>query len=189
MEIEEININELTPDQNNPRLITKEEQEHLRTSINHYGLVDPIIIDLSDDNTIIGGHQRYEILREEHPDINLKLIRHNDIGWVFNETEFTLKDKNERTALNLALNKISGDWDFGKLDNNLVELQESHFNMELTGFDEAELFTLETTNEFMDNLKDDNINNINKELDDIDDQLNNKSKKEHKCPNCGYILD
>lgn len=47
-------------------------------------------------------------------------------------------DKNKEKALNIALNKISGDWDKTKLKELLSELQGIGM-AEITGFDLAEL--------------------------------------------------
>ena len=100
MKIEEIKISELKHFENNPRTISKEEIEQLKDSIKKFGLVDPLIID--ENNVVIGGNQRLEAAIELH---------HSDIPCVrvLNLTE------NEKKALNLALNKISGDWDEEKL--------------------------------------------------------------------------
>ena len=42
-------------------------------------------------------------------------------------------------ALNIALNKISGEWDKDKLALLISDLQGSDFDVSLTGFDTAEL--------------------------------------------------
>lgn len=157
MEFEKISIDKIKPAPYNPRIMKPSEQLKLKQGLETFGLVDPIIIDLKHENTIIGGHQRYEVLKEENPDLTLKLLRMGDIGLIFNETTFQLKDKNDQKALNLALNKINGDGDYGKLDDLLVELSEEHYNIELTGFDEDELLE--------DNLFED-ILNVSPEISD-----------------------
>ncbi|MGF7536553.1 hypothetical protein AAGG74_23355 [Bacillus mexicanus] len=43
-------------------------------------------------------------------------------------------DEDKEKALNIALNKISGDWDEEKLEKVLSELKESNFDMSFTGF-------------------------------------------------------
>ena len=59
-----------------------------------------------------------------------------------NLAEFGLVD-----PIIVNLKKISGEWDYNKLTNVLHDLQVSHFNMNLTGFDEMELinFNVEDT--------------------------------------------
>lgn len=75
--------------------------------------------------TIIGGHQRYKVLKE--------------LG--YNEVECSIVDldKTKEKALNIALNKISGDWDNDKLELLLKELKEQDFDIELTGFNLDEI--------------------------------------------------
>lgn len=146
-EFEKININQIKPAPYNPRIMKPSEQLKLKQGLTTFGLVDPIIIDLKHDNTIIGGHQRYEVLKEENPDLNFKLLRMGDIGLLFKETDFKLQDTNDQKALNLSLNKISGDWDYGKRDELLLELNEEHYNIELTGFDETDI-SLEAETDF-----------------------------------------
>lgn len=65
MEIEKIKITDIKPAEYNPRQITSEELTKLTNSISTFGLVDPIIINLK-NNKIIGGHQRYEVLINQH---------------------------------------------------------------------------------------------------------------------------
>ena len=139
MEFETININELKPAEYNPRIMPPEEQNKLENNLKTFGLVDPIIIDLTDNNTVIGGHQRLEVLKNINDEQELHLLKMGDIGLVFKELDFKIKDKNDQKALNLSLNKIQGDWDYGKLDDLLMELSEENYNLELTGFDDEEI--------------------------------------------------
>jgi ParB-like chromosome segregation protein Spo0J len=52
--IEQVPIDDLTPDPANPRLIMDAELESLTRSIAEFGLVDPIIARAA-DRTVIGG--------------------------------------------------------------------------------------------------------------------------------------
>ena len=72
----------------------------------------------------------------------LNLIRMGDIGWIFTETDLTIEDEDHEKALNLALNKISGEWDFEKLGEILDDLALNEFNIELTGFENFEITEL-----------------------------------------------
>ena len=47
--------------------------------------------------------------------------------------------ENKEKALNIALNKISGDWDIPKLKDLLMEIDTGEFDTEATGFSEAEI--------------------------------------------------
>ena len=69
----------------------------------------------------------------------MNLLRFEDIGWIFTDTELKIESEEHEKALNLALNKISGDWDAVKLKDLLNELNMSDFDIELTGFDDLEL--------------------------------------------------
>lgn len=125
MEFKSININELKPAEYNPRIDLKpgdKEFEKIRKSIEEFGYVDPVII--NKDGTIVGGHQRYKVLK--------------DIGYTEIQCIVIDVDKEKEKALNIALNKISGDWDKDKLKVLLSELQGVGL-AEITGFDLAEL--------------------------------------------------
>ena len=77
----------------------------LKNSIETFGLVDPIIINL-DNNTIIGGHQRYKALNKLGIE-SLNLIKLGGIGWCFVNDNIAKLDENYEKALNISLNKTS----------------------------------------------------------------------------------
>lgn len=125
MEFKSININELKPAEYNPRIDLQpgdKEFEKIRKSIEEFGYVDPVII--NKDGTIVGGHQRYKVLK--------------DMGYSEIQCIVIDVDKEKEKALNIALNKISGDWDKNKLKVLLSELKGVGL-AEITGFDLAEL--------------------------------------------------
>ena len=133
LKIKKIKIDDIKPASYNPRKISDKDFKKLSKSIEKFGLVDPIIINLKNHN-IIGGHQRFDYLYYEKKDYELNLIELGDIGWVFCDTDLEIKDDNHEKALNLALNRISGEWNYDELNNLLEELAE--FNLDdLTGFD------------------------------------------------------
>ena len=142
MKKDTINITDINPADYNPRKISSEDYEKLTQSIKTYGLVDPIIINLN-DNTVIGGHQRYDVLMDMYMDNEidkeLSLLKLGDIGWVFTDDQLNVKDENFEKALNLSLNKISGEWDDDKLAVVLEDLEVNGFDVELTGFDSEEV--------------------------------------------------
>ena len=125
MEIFKVDINELISPKYNPRQITDDEMEKLKNSINEFGYIAPIIVN-KHNNHIIGGNQRYEAL---------KSLGYTDVDVVFVDEP----DLNREKALNIALNKISGEWDFVKLADIIDELELNDFDIPLTGFDEQEL--------------------------------------------------
>lgn len=120
--IETIPIKELKAAKYNPRKITDRESRKLKESIKEYGLVQNIII--NKDNTIIGGHQRVQACAElgilEVPCVRLNL------------------DDDKERALNIAMNKIGGDFDNSALTELLKELNESKTPL-VTGYDKEEM--------------------------------------------------
>ena len=124
MEIVKVNINELISPEYNPRQITDDEMEKLKNSINEFGYIAPIIVN-KHNNHIIGGNQRYEAL---------KSLGYTDVDVVFVDEP----DLNREKALNIALNKISGEWDFVKLADIFDDFELNDFDISLTGFDEPE---------------------------------------------------
>ena len=125
MEIVKVDINDLISPEYNPRQITDDEMGKLKNSINEFGYIAPIIVN-KHNNHIIGGNQRYEAL---------KSLGYTDVDVVFVDEP----DLNREKALNIALNKISGEWDFVKLADIIDELELNDFDIPLTGFDEQEL--------------------------------------------------
>jgi len=62
-------LKDLKPADYNPRVISTEALAGLMTSIQKFGCVEPIIINIrGGKNIIIGGHQRFRILCELHKD-------------------------------------------------------------------------------------------------------------------------
>lgn len=126
MEIVTKKIEDLHGAEYNPRVELKPgdpEFEKIARSIEAFGYVDPVIINR--DGTIIGGHQRCAVL---------KSLGYTEIKCV--QVDF---DKNKEKACNIALNKITGAWDEGKLKDLLIELEQSDYDATLTGFDDEEL--------------------------------------------------
>lgn len=126
MNIQTRKLTELNPAEYNPRKnLTPEDKEwqDIVNSIEHFGYVDPIII--NDDGTIIGGHQRYKVLLA--------------LGYEEAECSVVKLSKEDEKALNIALNKISGEWDELKLKDLLLELELGDYDISLTGFDNDDL--------------------------------------------------
>lgn len=132
MEIKRIPVEQINPAPYNPRKDLKPgepEYEKLRRSIQEFGFVEPLVWNKRTGN-LVGGHQRLKVLIEQG-------VREVEVSVV------DLDDQRER-ALNIALNKISGDWDNEKLKDLLEELDTGDFDIELTGFTEAEIEDLMT---------------------------------------------
>ncbi len=122
MNIQKIRIDKLKPATYNPRKDLKPndpEYIKIKNSIENFGYVSPLII--NNDMTVIGGHQRLKVLKE--------------LGFTELECIVVDLDKTNEKALNIALNKIQGDWDEEKLEDLLQELKLQNFDTNLTGFD------------------------------------------------------
>lgn len=163
--IEKIDIHSLVPADYNPRKISDKDYANLKNSIDEFGIVDPIIVNLH-DNTIISGHQRFDVLFYEKEVSDLYLIKLGDIGWVFTDTDLKIKDKNHEKTLNLALNRIHGEFDEDLLNEVLIELEEVNLD-HLTGFD------LE-----LDDIDYDFITRIDDEYDDEEEFISEVSDEE-----------
>ena len=125
MEFKKINISDLKHAEYNPRKDLKpgdKEFEKIKNSINEFGYCDPII--LNSDLTIVGGHQRAKVLKE--------------LGFTEIDCVIIDIDKTKEKALNVALNKISGEWDFESLAKLLDDLKTEDYDIELSGFDMKE---------------------------------------------------
>lgn len=128
--IERWALKDLKPADYNPRKkLTPEDKEYqnILNSIDHFSYVDPIIVNKNPERygIVIGGHQRLTVLL--------------DTGYTEADIVVVDLDINDEKALNVALNKISGEWDDLKLRDLLVELDLGDYDISLTGFDNKEL--------------------------------------------------
>lgn len=126
MEIKEFPLTSLQPAGYNPRKKLKKgdkEYEKIKQSLLKFGYVDPIIV--NKDLTVIGGHQRLTVLK--------------DLKYETAKCVIVDLPKEDEKALNIALNKITGQWDDQLLADLLLDLQESDFNLDLTGFEAPEI--------------------------------------------------
>ena len=127
MRIEKIPAEKLKPAKYNPRRDLQPgdpEFEKLKRSVEEFGYVEPIIWN-SRTGVVIGGHQR------------LKVLQH--LGYTEVDCVVLDIDEQKEKALNVALNKISGEWDMPLLTALLKDLDESGFDATLTGFEVSEL--------------------------------------------------
>ncbi|MGG3737208.1 site-specific DNA-methyltransferase [Aeribacillus pallidus] len=130
--IENKKIEDLVPAPYNPRLDLQPgdpDYEKLKRSIQTFGLVEPIVFN-ERTGYVVGGHQRLKVLK--------------DLGWTEVPVSVVDLDSDKEKALNVALNKIEGDWDNFKLKELLEELDTGAFDVTLTGFDEDEIEDLMT---------------------------------------------
>lgn len=114
MKTQVFRLDEISPAEYNPRQDLKpgdKQYEAIRHSIEAYGFVEPLVVNVRDGkNILVGGHQRYKILTAA--------------GEQETEAVVVDLDAQQERALNLAMNKIDGDWDNGKLKDLLAEIGE-----------------------------------------------------------------
>ena len=137
MVIEKKNTKDLLPAEYNPRKDLKPgdaEYEKLKRSITEFGYVEPVIWNKT-TGRVVGGHQRLKVLM--------------DMGITEVECVVVELSEEKEKALNIALNKISGEWDKDKLALLITDLQGTDFDVSLTGFEPAEIDDL-----FKDSVKD-----------------------------------
>ena len=128
MIIRKVPILKINPAVYNPRKNLQpqdSEYKKLKGSIDEFGYIEPLVWN-SQTGNLVGGHQRFKILLEQ----GLKEI----------EVSVVNLSLEREKALNLALNKIVGSWDYQKLTVLLDELSKvPDFNIETTGFSAPEL--------------------------------------------------
>ena len=128
LQIEEVRIDDLRPDPSNPRRISDHQLEALTRSLREYGFVQPVLA-RREDRRVIGGHQRLTAARK----LGYKTV---PVIWL----DLSLE---QSRLLNLALNKISGEWDEELLANLLADLKPiEDIDLSLSGFTEDELLKL-----------------------------------------------
>lgn len=131
MQIKQLPIADLHPAAYNPRKELKPgdaEFEKLKRSLTEFGYVELVVVNAANDNTVISGHQRLSVLKH---------LGQETVDCVVVEL-----DEMREKALNVAMNKISGEWDQEKLALLIADLDANDFDAELTGFDDAEIAQL-----------------------------------------------
>ena len=128
MKIQELNIKQIKPYENNPR--KNLNYDKVASSIKEYGFQQPIVVDK--DMSIIVGHTRYEAAKR----LDLKTV-----PVVIAELD-PLKAK----AYRIADNRLNEDskWDFSVLNKEFTDLMDNHFDLDNLGFDNKELENLIT---------------------------------------------
>ena len=130
MESKVMRLEDIKPAEYNPRVrLTEVDHEYkaLKASIDEFGLVVPLIVNAR-TGTLVSGHQRLNVMLSEGVE----------------ETEVVIVDMEpeREKALCIALNKISGQWDYGALADILEELRDSPVDILATGFSDDEIADL-----------------------------------------------
>ena len=111
----------------NPRRMSEAELASLRRSLRTFGPVQPVIANRR-TNRIVGGHQRVKAAHAEG-------MHELPVVWV------DLDEPSEK-QLNLALNRIHGEWDEELLAQLIAEPEASGADLSVTGFVEDEISAL-----------------------------------------------
>ena len=131
--VQEIKVTELNAAQYNPRIALEPgmpEWEKLKTSIEQFGNVEPVVWNRRTGN-VVGGHQRLAVLKS--------------MGYESVPCSVVDLDEKEEKLLNIALNKIKGQWDYDKLEEIL-----SGFDYEVataSGFSAEEIAVILANND------------------------------------------
>ena len=126
LRIEYVAISSLNADPTNPRKISEEELAKLERSIAENGFVAPVIV-RKQGNVIIAGHQRVKAaVRLGIKNVPVVII---DI------------DVAASKLLNIAMNKISGEFDIDMLEQFFAEIDANSPDLDatLSGFDQIDI--------------------------------------------------
>lgn len=126
--VRSIPVSRINPAPYNPRLDLKPgdaEFEKLKRSLDTFGCVEPLVWNQRTGN-LVGGHQRFKVLLAQGEErISVSVV------------DLPLE---QEKALNVALNKVQGDWDENLLAALLQDLGGiPDFDVSLTGFDRVEI--------------------------------------------------
>lgn len=159
LKIEYINVNDLIPYINNPR-INDEAVDVVAASIKEFGFKNPIIIDK--ENVIIAGHTRLKAAKklglEEVPVIRVEDLTENQIK-----------------AFRIADNKTV---EFAEWDMELLELELEELEDIFTGFSEEEKEVIFNANDV----------DIDSFFEDAEEPNKEKEEEEIQCPHCGMYF-
>ncbi len=132
MKVVEKNIKDLIRAEYNPRQLSDKQHADLRSSLQRFGMVDPVLVNINEDrkNIIIGGHMRSLVWEE---------LGNKTIPCV--ELDLTLEQERE---LNVRLNKNTGQFDMDALANyfdqdELIDWGFESFEFGLDDFEVDEL--------------------------------------------------
>lgn len=162
-QIEMLSVDALIPYANNTRTHSEEQIAQVAASIREFGFTNPVLVDA--ENGIIAGHGRVLAARklslDEVPCIRLAHL-----------------DENQKRAYIIADNKLAlnAGWDDELLALELGALKDEGFDIELTGFTEADLALLDSP-EFEPGTEEDQG-----KLDELE-------PKWCACPHCGKEFD
>ena len=124
-------IDEVRPNPRNPRTHSAKQVQQIAASIKELGFTNPILID--EANEIIAGHGRLEAA---------KSIRLNEVPCI----RLDGLTQPQKKALLIADNKLAlnAGWDIEILQEQMLELIDDGFELEITGFETTEIRRMRT---------------------------------------------
>lgn len=148
MIIEKVEIEKLKPAEYNPRVELQPEDDvykRIKASITKFGMVAPLVVNKRNGlYTIVGGHQRYNILKE---------LGYKEISCILVDL-----DEVDEIELNLSLNKNTGYWDNEKLKDIFTNIDFDEEEKYITGFSDEEIENLKT--DFIEDLVNEDFSDI-----------------------------
>jgi DNA modification methylase len=147
------NIDDLKPDPNNPRTMSKHDAEALSKSVTKFGDLAPIVFNIRTQQ-LVGGHQRMEILKripaERRVVIDQRYDQPDDVGTIalgriyignkafaYREVDW---DAMTQKAANIAANRIQGEFNLDLLaEANYILSQNDADLLALTGQTQNEI--------------------------------------------------
>lgn len=199
VEIQKLKLNTLKIPEYNPRIFPEEEMQKLIKNIEENGYLELIVVNKR-NNHIVSGSHRYKALQ---------FLGYKEIDCIVIDI-----DENREKALNIAMNRIGGFFDEDKLETIIRQLNETNFDLELTGLADFELDVMLSDIEIEDSdipeidpdlFKDEITENtigeavekaIKKEAgiiekedyDEDHEQYSHSDYIEITCPNCGEVI-
>jgi DNA modification methylase len=134
VQVVQLSISKIRFAEYNPRRISDTEMAALKRSLQRFGFVDPVVVNRRRGKAwnasergavIVGGHQRVRAARE---------LGHRAVPVVYVELP-----PDDEKLLNLALNKIGGEFDLPKLAEILRDLRKAEADLGASGFSQREI--------------------------------------------------
>lgn len=166
---EKMKLADITPAPYNPRADLQPddwEYQQIEESIANHGLLQPIIYNKR-TGYAVGGNQRLKILTDHGIKeatcavIDIPLMREMEV--------------------NIALNRLGNSWDWAKLREGMLELQESGYDLRKTAFSEQEVESITRD-------MDQSIASFFQDEESSGGE-SHKTKHTYKCPYCGEIFE
>ncbi len=142
-------IEDLNPNPRNPRKITNEKLDMLKSAVAEFGDLGCVVFNRQ-TKQLVGGHQRVKVLDQDteivlerlfdeptrtgtvaegYIEVDGERFKYREVDW----------DEVREKAANIAANKHGGEFDLPILSEWLLELDQLNYNMDLTGFTPTEL--------------------------------------------------